>query len=1723
MAQPTAFTKEVSIDGSAYSTEAAIQDLSKQLSYKITVKFPASMEGYETVAVEDKLPTELNYVANSGVFAVSDLSLTDEDGSLAYDESNNTLVYTFDETKFDISSLAGKTATLTLNATIDRNALDPGTVNTITNEANLIVNNGGDDPTPPTPPTVIVPEFPNDFAKTTADGQSQTIKDTDKPVSYDIGFTLPSDMTGYESFTIKDLLPSGMKIADKNTDIKVVYGDADTSAAAEITSKGTIGEQDHEISFLMDKNSDAWANLAGKKIVMNVKASFDGKPAIDSEFKNKAQLLVNEDKIDEKDGPVVKIAEVDGPTEFTKQVSTDDGNTYGDSLNVTDPSLKLTYKISLKTPAEMTGYKTVSVEDKLPTELVYTANSGKILVDGTEASDAGTFVYDTTENKVTFTFKNGYDLESLKSKTIDLVIDATIDQAKLNAGASTSFANEAKLIVNGKFVPPTPEPPIVIVPELPEGFAKTVAAGQPAAVKDTDKPVSYEIGFTLPTDMKGYDSFGINDLLPKGMKIADVNNDITVVYGDADLSDPTDPNKLANSADITSEGTFEAKADASGTTGGTIGFLLKKDASVWSSLAGKKIVMNVKASFDGKPAIGAEFKNKAELLINEDKVEGEDAPTVKIEEIDDPVTFTKQVSTDGGTSYADTKNVVDPETILTYKIAVKTPDNMSGYKTALVVDDLPAALKYVKDSAKFYIDGRAAVAADGTIGYDQTNRKVIFTFKDGYDLESLAGKTVELTLETKIDKDQLSAGSGTITNEARLIVNGNDNPKTPDKPEVVVPELPGDFAKTLADGQSGTVKDTDKPVSYEIGFTLPSDMKGYESVTIKDLLPSGMKIADPANDVKIIRSEIDLTDKTDITGNGTLNVTPADPANKTGGTVGFLLDTTSAVWSTLANKRIVMNVKASFDGDPAIGAEFKNRAELLVNNESTDEKDGPVVEINEVDGPTEFTKRVSTDDGKTYVDAANITDLDTRLTYKIAIKTPAEMDGYKSMQIVDKLPTALKDMEGSAKILVDHAAADNAGTFAFVANENKVTFTFNAGYDLESLKGKTIELVLNATIDRTKLNSGGSTVVANEAALITNGKEDPTKPEPPTIVVPELPGDFAKTLADGQSNEIKDSSKPVSYDVSFTLPTDMKGYESVQVRDVLPNGMTVKDPSKEIKVTVGGVDVTAKGKLAKNGNTVNFLIDKSSSVWDTLAGKKIVMNVKASFEGEPAIGAEFKNRAALLVNDDNIGETDGPVVKIEEVEVPPVVVPEKPIDGPDSFTKWVSLDGGKSYSKDVHIMNPAQKLTYRIGVKMPTDMSGYKSVSVRDVLPQELQYVANSGKILVEGTPAVGAAGTLHFDSAKNTLTYNFADGYDLGSLAGKTVELLLTAKIDKSKIDRNEDVTITNNAELIVNEGTTSPKSPIVVVDKVDEEVPIYSVVYHGNGNTSGNEPSDNTMYERNGKMSVLDAGTLAKKGYAFIGWSEDPNSKSAAYLAGDEITMRSDKNLYAVWMKNETPEKPPIVDKPVDPIVTPEPAAPVVTPTPAPAPTPAPTPAPAPRPAPAPTPVPPVTPAISSVTPEPTVINPPAQVEEPEPPMSLLDAAREAGIPIIGKIPFSAPDGVSAWSLLDLLLTLLGVLSALFMIYIVKRRKSDEELPADRDFEEENRDNRWNGWMTLSVLLSALTILLFFITQDMSTPMVWADKWTIAFIVITVVELIGVRFAVRKRKENEEYKEMA
>lgn len=191
--------------------------------------------------------------------------------------------------------------------------------------------------------------------------------------------------------------------------------------------------------------------------------------------------------------------------------------------------------------------------------------------------------------------------------------------------------------------------------------------------------------------------------------------------------------------------------------------------------------------------------------------------------------------------------------------------------------------------------------------------------------------------------------------------------------------------------------------------------------------------------------------------------------------------------------------------------------------------------------------------------------------------------------------------------------------------------------------------------------------------------------------------------------------------------------------------------------------------------------------------------------------------------------------------------------------------------------------------------------------------------------------------------------------------------------------------------------------------------------------------------------------------------------------------------------------------------------TPTPGPEPTPI-----VPEPVPLADPVPTVTPAATPVAPTPTAAVPAAEAAEAEGPA--IEALEDEEVPLAAgddeeapelaalneeEVPLAAGEGRS-WALLNFALMNLAIFESLMLLigYFTKT-KNDEE---------ERKLKKKGLFRILSIPVAVISLIAFILTEDITLPTGFVDKYTIVMLIIAVVQTVMVVLSNKKYEDEEE-----
>src|SRR5699024_3488138 len=163
-----------------------------------------------------------------------------------------------------------------------------------------------------------------------------------------------------------------------------------------------------------------------------------------------------------------------------------------------------------------------------------------------------------------------------------------------------------------------------------------------------------------------------------------------------------------------------------------------------------------------------------------------------------------------------------------YNVTTRLPEDVSGFETVLISDDLDERLTVV--DAKVLVDGEAS---DIQVNIDG---QLVTVLLENEEIEPFAGKEIKLVITAKINAD---VEVEVIDNQASIQVN--DNPKVDSNKVPVIPPTTPNIEKDV-EGTDHLDIDFNKEYNYNIVTELPSNIKDYERYVITDNVDPGLVV-----------------------------------------------------------------------------------------------------------------------------------------------------------------------------------------------------------------------------------------------------------------------------------------------------------------------------------------------------------------------------------------------------------------------------------------------------------------------------------------------------------------------------------------------------------------------------------------------------------------------------------------------------------------------------------------------------------------------------------------------------------------------------------------------------------------------------------------------------------------------------------------------------------------
>ena len=140
------------------------------------------------------------------------------------------------------------------------------------------------------------------------------------------------------------------------------------------------------------------------------------------------------------------------------------------------------------------------------------------------------------------------------------------------------------------------------------------------------------------------------------------------------------------------------------------------------------------------------------------------------------------------------------------------------------------------------------------------------------------------------------------------------------------------------------------------------------------------------------------------------------------------------------------------------------------------------------------------------------------------------------------------------------------------------------------------------------------------------------------------------------------------------------------------------------------------------------------------------------------------------------------------------------------------------------------------------------------------------------------------------------------------------------------------------------------------------------------------------------------------------------------------------------------------------------------------------------------------------------------PSPAAPTEDPPVEPSPPVV--VPPEEPE--FTWALLNLVLGVVGVVLAVVLVVLVllwrnkdqKNEKNQNQQINPNDDEQKQKQRNTLLFLT-AIAMSIVSIVVFFLTEDMSHKMAWIDNWTILHAILFIVEIIAITFTFKTKKD--------
>ncbi|MCL2046390.1 MAG: isopeptide-forming domain-containing fimbrial protein [Oscillospiraceae bacterium] len=622
-----------------------------------------------------------------------------------------------------------------------------------------------------------------------------------------------------------------------------------------------------------------------------------------------------------------------------------------------------------------------------------------------------------------------------------------------------------------------------------------------------------------------------------------------------------------------------------------------------------------------------------------------------------------------------------PGKTVEYEISFVLPSDVASI-TSLVIIDHYDDTKVVSGSVATITIGATTLGAGDYTTSDSGSGTLTITLTSS----GLGKLAINQLVTVNVKFNVLVGADGVIRNNAELEINT----VTIDEAEEIVKEL---------EPVTGFTKDTDDyfrregdRLTFEVSFTLPADFTGYDGILVYDKLPTTLDYIATGSSAKII-------------GTGTNSDQALTIVHSSGELTIYISDTLFEDYeSETVEIIIVTEVNSNWtSGNIVNTAEIYYQLGSTIPNPNTDTPDDTDTEtVTPLDPVTGFTK--DTDD---YFRREG-----DRLTFEVSFTLPADFTGYDGILVYDELPTTLDYIAtgSSAKIIGTGTNSDQALTIVHSSGELTIYISDTLFEDYES---ETVEIIIVTEVN-SNWTSGN---IVNTAEIyyqlgstIPNPNTDtPDDTDTETVTPLDLVTGFTKDSTD-KFNAVGD---PIVYTISFTLPSDLDGYEGMLVFDELPVELDFVSATGRI---IDGISAGSDRTLTVNrsGQDVSVYIPKEFLTNNANKMVEIIISTTVSSSW-----------------------TSGSIINTAEIyyQTIPATEPDPTTDTPDDTSTKIINPSDFIKTANQYTYKPDDVLEYTITWTLPVDAtSTITSLIIVDDYDEARVQFETGSDVLVIGT-----------------------------------------------------------------------------------------------------------------------------------------------------------------------------------------------------------------------------------------------------------------------------------------------------------------------------------------------------------------------------------------------------